>query len=112
MRSHVGAVLGVVLLDKDGKRIIAKYYGEPLQTLKCQRSFEKKLFMRSSKYSSSKNQETEIMQQDEFIVVYRCFSDLNIYIFGSEDDNEIIFADLLGTLVECLGIVFKHSFGR
>lgn len=41
----------------------------------------------------------EIMQLDEFVVVYRCFSDLNIYIFGSEDDNELVGVILLRFLL-------------
>ncbi len=30
------------------------------------------------------------MQLDEFVVLYRSYSDLNIYIMGGESDNELV----------------------
>lgn len=58
--TQVGDVKGLVLLDKDGKRIIAKYYKpeERLTNPRAQKIFEKKLFLRSNKYSTSKNLES------------------------------------------------------
>ena len=56
MFGFVGDLRGVVVLDNEGKRIIAKYYnnvGSPLETTVQQQNFERQLFLKSNKQSSS-----------------------------------------------------------
>ena len=49
----VGNIKGVIVLDNEGRRIIAKYYNQEanlgLQTTPQQRIFEKTLFAKSNK---------------------------------------------------------------
>ena len=48
----VGDVRGVVVLDNEGKRIIAKYYnakGTQLEANASQKAFERQLFLKSNK---------------------------------------------------------------
>lgn len=49
----VGNIKGVIVLDLDGRRIIAKYYdpeGNPgLENLNNQKMFERQLFQKSNK---------------------------------------------------------------
>ena len=52
MEGYVGDIKGVILLDNEGQRIIAKYYnskGTYFETHSSQKSFEKQIFLKSSK---------------------------------------------------------------
>lgn len=51
LKGMVGDVKGVVVLDNEGKRIIAKYYNSPrgLESNQQQKSFERTLFLKSNK---------------------------------------------------------------
>ena len=55
LKGMVGDVKGVVVLDNEGKRIIAKYYNTPrgLETNAQQKYFEKQLFFKSNKQGSA-----------------------------------------------------------
>lgn len=56
MDGQVGEVKGIVVLDNEGKRIIAKYYNQPtgLDSNAAQKHFERQLFLKSNKNSGSK----------------------------------------------------------
>ena len=52
MNNCVGDVKGVIVLDNEGQRIIAKYYnsrGTMFDSNVSQKSFEKQIFFKSSK---------------------------------------------------------------
>ena len=51
LQGMVGDVKGVVVLDNEGKRIIAKYYNSPphLESNAAQKHFERQLFVKSNK---------------------------------------------------------------
>ena len=117
----VGDVKGVVVLDNEGKRIIAKYYNTPrgLETNQMQKAFEKSLFIKSNKQGSSGNAtkplnqfENDIMTVENYVAIFRCYTDMTIYILGDKDDNELILAQVLDTVHDCLDKIFKHSIER
>lgn len=47
----IGDVKGVIVLDNEGKRMIAKYYNNPtgLEQNEQQKKFEKQIFVKSNK---------------------------------------------------------------
>ena len=56
MNNCVGDVKGVIVLDNEGQRIIAKYYntrGTIFDAISQQKNFEKQIFYKSSKQSAS-----------------------------------------------------------
>ena len=128
----VGDVKGVVVLDNEGKRIIAKYYNQPrgLETNGQQKAFEKTLFFKSNKQGASSTSastsgsgnagsskplnmyENDIMTVENYVAIFRCYTDMSIYILGDKDDNELILAMVLDTVHECFDKVFKHSIER
>ena len=83
LEGFVGDVRGVMVLDNEGQRIIAKYYNNQnsiLETNAGQRSFEKQLFVKSNKQnasgSSSRNTNTaenDIMTVDNYVAIFRAY---------------------------------------
>ena len=56
IEGFVGDVKGVIILDNEGARVMAKYYnnkGTFFETLSSQKSFERTLFQKSNKVSGS-----------------------------------------------------------
>ena len=102
MQGFVGDIKGVVVLDNEGKRLISKYYNEEQTTLEGtanQKSFERQLFLKSNKQTAAGGKvsgptgsayENDIMIVDQYVAIFRCYSDMTIYILGSSDDNELI----------------------
>ena len=119
----VGNVKGVIVLDNEGRRIIAKYYNadsnKGLENNAVQKAFEKQLFTKSNKQDggASANKlnmyENDIMNIDDYVAVFRCYSDMTIYVLGdAKHDNELILASVLDTIHECFDKVFKHNIER
>ena len=49
---------------------------------------------------------------DSYTAVFRCYSDMSIYILGLADDNELILGQVLDCIHECFDKIFKHQFER
>eukprot|EP00842_Homolaphlyctis_polyrhiza_P000240 jgi/Hompol1/1216/HPOL_001058-RA len=101
------AVKGVVVLDSEGQRVLAKYYpgsassATSLKDAKEQRIFEKALFDKTRRLNS------EIILYDNHIVVYRPVVDVFVYLFGNPDENELLLHSVLVAFTEALAILFK-----
>ena len=119
----VGNVKGVIVLDNEGRRIIAKYYNQQLnkglENINVQKHFEKSLFTKSNKQDGSAAAsklnmfENDIMNIDDYVAVFRCYTDMTIYVLGDgKNDNELILASVLDTIHECFDTVFKHNIER
>lgn len=77
-------IKGMLILDNDGHRILAKYYDpNVLPTTKEQKAFEKNLFNKTHKADS------EIIMLDGMVCVYRSNVDLFFYVLGSSNENEV-----------------------
>lgn len=116
----VGNVKGVIVLDNEGRRIIAKYYNEELnmglQTNPQQKEFERQLFTKSNKQEGAAKlnmYENDIMNVDDYVAVFRCYTDMTVYVLGDgKYDNELILASVLDTIHDCFDQVFKHNIER
>ena len=49
---------------------------------------------------------------DNYTAVFRCYSDMSIYILGLADDNELILGQVLDCIHECFDKIFKSQFER
>jgi hypothetical protein len=114
----VNAVL--VMSADDGSRIYAKYFSaphppagaapnstdypgaNPYPTVKEQRAFEKGLLEKTNKSSS------DVILYDNRIVVFKMESDVMIYVVGSADENEVLLYNVVLSLRDALGILFKY----
>lgn len=77
-------VKGMVILDNDGNRILAKYYDTNVfPTSKEQKTFEKNLFSKTHRANA------EIIMLDGLTCVYRSNVDLFFYVMGSSHENEV-----------------------
>ena len=57
--------------------------------------------------------ENDIMNVDDYVAVFRCYTDMTIYVLGDgRSDNELILASILDTIHECFDQVFKHQIER
>ncbi len=46
------------------------------------------------------------------MVVFRCYTDITIFLIGSITDNELILAGALDTLHVCLEVAFRDGLER
>ena len=111
---------GCILLDNEGARVIAKYYnssGTPFETTQSQKSFERQLFLKSSKQSNTGSSgasrsvnsfENDIMTVDNYVAIFRQYSDMTIFIIGHSEDNELILGLVLDCIHECFDRIFRH----
>ena len=56
--------------------------------------------------------ENDIMTIENYVALFRCYTDMTIYILGDKDDNELVLAMVLDTVHECFDKVFKHAIER
>ncbi|KAF7117432.1 hypothetical protein CNMCM5793_006377 [Aspergillus hiratsukae] len=113
----VNAVL--LMSADDGSRIFAKYYSpphppagaapnstdypgaNPYPTLKDQKSFEQGLLEKTNKQTS------DVILYDNRVVVFKMESDVMIYVVGGAEENEVLLYNVVLTLRDALGILFK-----
>ncbi|CAF4411550.1 unnamed protein product, partial [Adineta steineri] len=67
-------IKGIIILDNDGNRILAKYYNQSYATVKEQKEFEKSLFNKTHKGSG------DVILLDNWTIVYRNNVDLLFYV--------------------------------
>jgi len=98
------SVKGIVFLDNDGNRILAKYYDDAIYpSLKEQREFEKNLFNKTQKANS------EILMYDGLTIVYKSSVDLFFYVLGSSKENEILLTSVLNCIFESINQVMRKN---
>ena len=49
---------------------------------------------------------------DKYTAVFRCYSDMSIYILGHSDDNELVLGQVLDCIHEVFDRIFKGQFER
>ncbi|KAJ3099779.1 hypothetical protein HDU97_002757 [Phlyctochytrium planicorne] len=95
----LNAIRSAILLDSEGKRLIAKYYSNDYPTTKEQKVFEKALFEKTRKGSN------EIILFDGHVIVYRNSVDTFLYLVGGSDENEIMLSSCLQNFHDALSIL-------
>jgi hypothetical protein len=89
-------VSAFILLDGEGKRLLAKYYASEWRDPDEQKAFEKTLFEKTKKSTS------EIALVDRHVVVYNAMNDVCLYLVGATEENELILSNALTTFCEAL----------
>lgn len=113
----VNAVL--IMSTDDNSRIFAKYYSpphppagaapnatnypgaNPYPTVKEQKAFEKGLMEKTNKSTS------DVILYDNRVVVFKVESDVMLYVVGSAEENEVLLYNVVLSLRDTLGILFK-----
>ncbi|CAG8464969.1 7473_t:CDS:2 [Paraglomus occultum] len=95
---------GVILLDGEGNRILAKYYGKnAYPTVKEQKAFEKGLFEKTRRASG------EIILYDNHVVLYRNNVDVFFYVVGSADENELLLSSILNAFYDAVSTLLRQQ---
>lgn len=107
MEPSLYVIKAILVMDNDGKRLIAKYYDpKTFPDIKTQREFESSLFKRTYKTNN------EIMMLDGLTSVYRSNVDLHFYVVGSTLENEIILLTVLNCVFETLNQLLRRNLEK
>ena len=52
------------------------------------------------------------MLVDNYVAIFRCYSDMTIFIIGHCEDNELILGQLLDCIHECFDRIFRKGIER
>jgi len=94
-------IRSVIFYSNTGTRVTAQYYDSSIPEEK-RKTFEDDIYKRASEDYGA-----YIMQQDEFIVVFRKFEDILIFVIGDLKSNELLLDEVLDTIINALQLVFK-----
>eukprot|EP00908_Phaeocystis_cordata_P009658 Transcript_20452.p2 GENE.Transcript_20452~~Transcript_20452.p2 ORF type:complete len:190 (-),score=96.07 Transcript_20452:1414-1983(-) len=108
MQGDVPTIKAILIVDGEGKRIMARYYGAPeFPSSVEEASFEKKLYDKTMR-TNAKN-EAEVIMFDNIVTVYRNSADVWFYVVGSQIENELILVHVLMALLEALNGALRTS---
>ncbi|XP_034253451.1 coatomer subunit zeta-1 [Thrips palmi] len=97
-------IKGMVILDNDGHRVLAKYYDKNIfPTAKEQKAFEKNLFNKTHRSNA------EIIMLDGLTCVYYSNVDLFFYVMGSSHENELILMTALNCLYDSVSNILRKN---
>lgn len=98
--ADIPSVKGILVLDGDGKRVVARYYTTHFASSTEELAFEKKLFDKTARTNAKT--EAEIIILDGLITVYKNSADVWIYVVGSQSENELILVNALVSFCDAL----------
>ena len=52
------------------------------------------------------------MTVDNYVAIFRCYSDMTIFIIGHSEDNELILGQVLDCMHECFDRIFRKGIER
>ena len=94
----------VVVLDGEGRRLVAKYSsGFLLKDRAAQKTFEDKLFSKTK--NAKLGSDSDVVMLDRKIIVFKARADVLMYVVGSEDENELILDTVLDGVTGALSIL-------
>lgn len=97
-------IKGMLILDNDGNRILAKYYDKnTFPTIKEQKAYEKNLFNKTHRANA------EIIMLDGLTCVYKSNVDLFFYVMGGTHENELILMSVLNCLFDSVSLILKKN---
>ena len=100
-------VKGILILDNDGKRILAKYYdAKSFPNTAAQKKFEKSLFTKTHKANA------EIIMLDGFTCLYKSSVDLFFYVLGSGQENELLLMSVLDCLFNAVTQILRKNVDK
>ena len=97
-------IKGILILDNDGRRVLANYYDKDnFPTLKEQSAFEKSLFSKTSKSNA------EVVLLDGMVVLHRSNVDLFFYVIGSQSENELLLLSALNCVYDSVSQILRKN---
>ncbi|KAI9297374.1 coatomer protein [Neoconidiobolus thromboides FSU 785] len=104
------SVHAFLILDNEGKRVLANYYTrnqdsasqKKYSNLKDQRKFETSLFKKTSKGKGS-----DIILYDGNVVLFRYFPDIIVYVVGDAEENELLLNSVLEAFSDSVASILR-----
>merc|ERR1712046_295850 len=106
----IPTVNAIIILDDEGTRLVAKYFGGDLETDEKQFAFEKTLFSKTSRLQTARH-DTDIIMLESSVIVFHFISDVLMYVVGKADDNEMLLEAVLNALTEVLQQLLSNGLG-
>ncbi|XP_058005057.1 coatomer subunit zeta-2-like isoform X2 [Hevea brasiliensis] len=103
-------VKNILLLDSEGKRVAVKYYSDDWPTNNAKLAFEKSLFTKTMK--SNARTEAEITIFDNYIVICKFIQDLQFFVTGGDDENELILASVLQGFFDSVSLLLRSTVDK
>ncbi|KAI4371797.1 hypothetical protein MLD38_010105 [Melastoma candidum] len=98
-------VKNILLLDSEGKRVAVKYFSDDWPTNSAKEAFEKSVFTKTQKTNA--RTEAEIGLFENHVVVYKFVQDLQFFVSGGENENELILAQVLQGFFDAVGLLLR-----
>jgi hypothetical protein len=105
-------ISGIVILGKNGNRIVSKYYGDNKQTTEEQFKFEEALHAKVARQQQQPSYDADIFTFDDYVIPHKFFEDVRIFVLLHPDENELIGLTILNTLSDTLSILFDQRVTR
>ena len=99
----------ISIFDNRGKIIYGKYY--TIHDADQQREFEKKICI-LAKDTNPQNEELDIINVDNFNILFKLIGDIAIFIGIDENDNESLGAEFYKIFESNLGTIINYKFTR
>ncbi|KAM0859970.1 hypothetical protein ACQ4PT_046847 [Festuca glaucescens] len=100
------SVKNILVLDLEGKRVAVKYHSDEWPSASSKLAFEKSVFVKTQK-TGAKAEEADVVMFDGYIVVYKFIEDLQFFVTGGEEENELILASVLQGFSDAVGILLR-----
>ncbi|KAG0231172.1 Golgi-to-ER vesicle coat component [Actinomortierella wolfii] len=100
-------VKAVIMLDSEGGRVLAKYYGRDYSAAKEQKAFEKGLYEKTKRSPHG-----EIIMFDNQVVLYRFHEDVFFYIVGMPEENEAMLLVILNAFSDAVSMLLRHQISK
>ena len=98
-------VKAVVMLDSEGGRVLAKYFGTDYASAKDQKAFEKGLYDKTKRAPHG-----EILLFDNQVVLYRFHEDVFFYIVGMPEENEAMLLVILNAFSDAVSMLLRYGY--
>lgn len=94
----------IILLDVEGKRFVANFYDEKLNT----KQFERKLFVKT-KMNRTRD---EILVIDGLLVVHKFLLDYHLYVISNRSENPMVLDSVMSCVADVLSSLMSKNTER
>ncbi|KAL9656946.1 hypothetical protein ABK040_007037 [Willaertia magna] len=114
MEAYIHQIKGLFVLDKDGKRLFAKYYTPDLKhNLSKQMHLEEDVASKTIKSKTHQlMSDCDILLIENYNCIFQTVQDICFYVIGAGYENEIVLSEVLTGLVDGLLMLFRNQLEK
>src|SRR3989338_1898338 len=103
MEAFIHQIRGLFVLDKEGKRLLSKYYSNDLKTnLSKQLNLEENVSNKTIKSKVPSSGDIDIIMIESYNIVYQNVQDVYFFVVGAGYENELVLSEVLSGFVDGL----------